>query len=148
MPVSANNEQLIASKYFESFFNVILKDNIIPEDISELKYIISKKKNTSEFLHFIYDQCFNVKDTSYNKHITKTIKNYVNCNDELYMYEKSEYYIFDIDKNFIRTKEGNYRNWIYAFEIDKAYNDLQDELINLEIILEKKQLLIVDTMLT
>ena len=47
--------------------------------------------------------------------------------DELIIYEKSEYYVFDTGIHFIRTKDGKYRNWIYAVEINKAYNALQDE---------------------
>jgi hypothetical protein len=147
MPIYINNEQLNTFKYFELYFSDNKTDNFIPEDIPELESLISTKKTTLEFINFIYDECFNATSNSYQYHISKTISNYINCNDEQFIYDKSKYYVFDMDRYFIRTKEGNYRNWIYAFEIDKAYNDLQDEIINLQLILEKKQILLTKTML-
>ena len=112
MPIYENNNQLNASRYFNK-----TKVNIIPEDIQELEMLIEKKKNTLEFINLIYDECYNDLD----------ISNYLKGNDELIIYEKSEYYVFDTGRHFIRTKDGKYRNWIYAVEINKAYNALQDE---------------------
>ena len=137
MPIYKNNNQLNASRYFELYFSGKTKVNVIPEDIQELEMLIEKKKNTLEFINLIYDECYND-----NFNIIKSISNYLKCNDELIIYEKSEYYVFDTGRHFIRTKDGNYRNWIYAVEINKAYNALQDEIINFQLILEKKLLLL------
>lgn len=127
MPIYENNNQFNASRYFNK-----TKVNIIPEDIQELEMLIEKKKNTLEFINLIYDECYNDLD----------ISNYLKGNDELIIYEKSEYYVFDTGRHFIRTKDGKYRNWIYAVEINKAYNALQDEIINFQLILDKRLLLL------
>jgi hypothetical protein len=127
MPIYENNNQLNASRYFNK-----TKVNIIPEDIQELEMLIEKKKNTLEFINLIYDECYNDLD----------ISNYLKGNDELIIYEKSEYYVFDTGRHFIQTKDGKYRNWIYAVEINKAYNALQDEIINFQLILDKRLLLL------
>jgi hypothetical protein len=127
MPIYENNNQLNASRYFNK-----TKVNIIPEDIQELEMLIEKKKNTLEFINLIYDECYN----------DLYISNYLKGNDELIIYEKSEYYVFDTGIHFIRTKDGKYRNWIYAVEINKAYNALQDEIINFQLILDKRLLLL------
>jgi hypothetical protein len=139
-------DQLNASLYFESYLNN-KQDNVIPDDIDNLTLCIAKKKNTLEFITLIYDECFNAKDNIYYKHIMLSISRYVNYSNEKQIYKKSNYYIFDMGIHFIRTKEGNYRNWIYAFEIDEAYNALQLEIINLDITLEKKVSLLTTTML-
>lgn len=131
-------DQLNSSLYFESYLNN-KEDNVIPGDIDNLTLFIAKKKNTLEFINLIYDECFNAKDNIYYNHI-------IQCNEKQ-IYKKSNYYIFDMGIHFIRTKEGNYRNWIYAFEIDEAYNALQFEIINLDITLEKKISLLTTTML-
>jgi hypothetical protein len=127
MPIYENNNQLNASRYFNK-----TKVNIIPEDIQELEMLIEKKKNTLEFINLIYDECYN----------DLGISNYLKGNDELIIYEKSEYYVFDTGRHFIQTKDGKYRNWIYAVEINKAYNALQDEIINFQLILDKRLLLL------
>ena len=147
MSIITNNNQLNASCYFELYLNNKKKDNVIPEDIADLQMFIVKKKNTIEFINLIYDECFNAKDNLYYNHIIRSISRYVNYNNEKQIYKKSNYYIFDMGIYFIRTKEGNYRNWIYAFEIDEAYSNLQLEIINLSITLEKKILLVTTNML-
>ena len=33
---------------------------------------------------------------------------------------------------FIKTLDGNYRNWIYAFEIDTEYNFLTNKITEMD----------------
>jgi hypothetical protein len=134
MPLHGTNIQLDASRYFESYFSDDKKPLLqIHIDDNNLEKLIDEQKNTLDFINSVYEECFNAKnDSSYDSYILETIASYKNINDETLIYEKSEYYVFDMDGYFIDTKEGNTRNWIYSFEIEEAYNKLKETIEDLD----------------
>jgi hypothetical protein len=134
MPLHGTNIQLDASRYFESYFSNDKKPLLqIHIDDNNLVKLIDEQKNTLDFINSVYEECFNAKnDSSYDSYILETIASYKNINDETLIYEKSEYYVFDMDGYFIDTKEGNTRNWIYSFEIEEAYNKLKETIEDLD----------------
>lgn len=140
MPLHGTNIQLDASRYFESYFNDLKKPLQIPDDNNKLEKLIDEQKNKHDFINSVYEECFNAKNDPYDSYIHETIVSYKNINNEPLIYEKSEYYVFDMDGYFIDTKEGNNRNWIYSSEIEEAYNKLKETIENLELTLDDRYL--------
>jgi hypothetical protein len=108
--------------------------NDIPTDIPKLIKLIEENKKDLNFINSLYNECFNTKtdDPLFDNHIYESISKYEKPNDELDIYKKSDYYVFNMDGYAIKTKEGNNRNWIYAFEIDTEYNFLTNKIKEME----------------
>jgi hypothetical protein len=54
------------------------------------------------------------------------------------VFEESEYFIFNMGGYYIKTAEGNHRNWLYSQEIDCEYERLEKYLHQLESALVEK----------
>ena len=144
MPLHGTRLQLDAHYYFGSVFNKV-KKNTPPMDLADIEKLISKKKDTLKFLDSIYEETFKAKSTdvniyednfgqkyvNFNDYILASILKYDNSIEELMMYEKSEYFVFETG-GYYTEKKGNHRNWIYACEIETAYNTLKKEIKKLE----------------
>lgn len=144
MPLHGTRQELDAYYYFYAFFR---KTNEQPEERLalpiqpnvDIETLISKKKTTLEFINSVYADTFNAKSSTYydefsekydnfNDYIVDTISKYKKDNDELTLYEKSDYFVFTTGGYFIETKEGNRRNWVYNEEIEIAYETLKKEI--------------------
>jgi hypothetical protein len=139
MPLHGTRLELDVSDYFDSFFHKVINKNIPKLSVIELEKLIAKKKDTLKFIDSIYEETFNAKYDDFNDYIIESISKYDFKNDELAIYEKSEYFVFETGGYYVETKEGNQRNWIYCFEIDTAYNTLKNKIKNLERKLQKLQ---------
>ena len=118
--------------YFSSDY--ITDQNDIPNDIPKLIKLIYENKKNLNFITSLYNECFNTKtdDPLFDNHIYESISKYEKPNDELVIYKKSDYYVFNMQEYAIKTKEGNHRNWIYAYEIDTEYNFLTNKIKEIE----------------
>ena len=146
MPLHGTRLELDAHYYFGSIFHKVVKKNTPPMDIPDLEKLIAKKKATLKFLDAIYKETFNTmcindiiyednfgqKYVNFNDYILATISKYENSVEELMLYEKSEYKVFETGEYYTETKAGNHRKWIYCCEIDAAYKNLKKEIKNLE----------------
>lgn len=132
MALHGTNLQYDVSRYFPS--DSIIINNIQTTDIQELVKLIDENKKHLNFINSIYNECFNTKtdDRLFDIHIIESISKYERSNDEHNIYKKSDYYVFDMGGYTIQTLEGNYRNWIYAFEIDTEYNILASNIKEIE----------------
>tara|TARA_B110000261_G_scaffold7081_1_gene7293 strand:+ start:577 stop:984 length:408 start_codon:yes stop_codon:yes gene_type:complete len=124
--------QYDVSGYFPS--DSITNQKPIPHDIPELIKLICENKQNLNFIMSLYNECFNTQtdDPLFDKHIRESISKYEKPHNELFIYVKSEYYVFDMGEYFIKTLDGNYRNWIYAFEIDTEYNFLTNKITEMD----------------
>jgi hypothetical protein len=124
--------QYDVSRYFPS--DSITNQKPIPNDIPELIKLICENKQNLNFIISLYNECFNTQtdDPLFDKHIRESISKYEKPHNELFIYVKSEYYVFDMGEYFIKTLDGNYRNWIYAFEIDTEYNFLTNKITEMD----------------
>jgi hypothetical protein len=124
--------QYDVSRYFPS--DSVINQNPIPSDIPELIKLIEENKKNLNFITSLYNECFNAKtdDPIFDTHIYESISKYEKPHDEKTIYKKSEFYVFDTGEYAIKTTEGNYRNWIYAFEIDTEYNFLTNKIKEME----------------
>jgi hypothetical protein len=124
--------QYDVSRYFPS--DSITNQNPIQTDIPMLIKLIEETKKDLNFIISLYNECFNTKtdDPLFDSHIQESISKYEKPNEEQSIYKKSEYYVFDMGSFNIKTTDGNYRNWIYAFEIDTEYNFLTNKIKEME----------------
>jgi hypothetical protein len=132
MSLQGTHLQYDVSRYFPS--DSISNQNPIPTDILKLIKLIEENKQNLNFITSLYNECFNSKtdDPLYDNHIYESISKYEKPHEEQYIYKKSEYYVFDMGSFNIKTTDGNYRNWIYAFEIDTEYNFLTNKIKEME----------------
>lgn len=131
MPLHGTHEQMIASYYFDC--DEIKKINYhFPDSILEYDELIEETKASIRFMDTINVE---LEDSNYSwkEYIIYEIHNaYEKESDEMALLEASEYYIFYMDGYYIQTELGNYRNWIYAVEIDDEYLRLTKYLKDLE----------------
>lgn len=139
MPLHGTRNQLDASYYFHISDVNKRKNIIIPENILELEKLIIKKKNTINFLELLYEEeYFDSTIDYFNQHILEKIDSYKNPSDEKLLFKESNYYIVYLGGYYIKTKEDNYRNWVYSIELDIEYEKLQKYIIILEEELRQK----------
>jgi hypothetical protein len=152
MPLHGTRLQLDAHYYFGSFFHKVIDPKTPELDVPDLEKLIAKKKNTLILIDSIYKETFKAKSTdnniyednfgqqyvNFNDYILATISKYENSVEELMLYEKSEYFVFETGGYYTKTKKGNHRNWIYSCEIETAYSTLKKEIKNLERKLQKR----------
>jgi hypothetical protein len=136
MPLHGSYEQEKAHYYFD-IDEINARKTDIPENILELEKRIEEAEENLKFIEIIYDE---LEDSnSYHKEfILEDIKLFENENDELAIFEESEYYIFHLDEYYIETAEGNERNWIYAVELEKEYERLEKYIYDLKSHLNQK----------
>lgn len=139
MPLHGTHNQRDASYFFNINYIKNRRNIIIPENILELEKRIIKKKKSLNFLDELYNvEKYNSTINQFNEDILEKIDLYENPNNEKFLFEKSDYYIIYLDGYYIKTKEGNYRNWIYSIEIGKEYEQLEKYIIILEEELRQK----------
>ena len=124
-------QQREASYYFD-FDSIKKRNNDISENIIILEESIKKTKEDIVFMDALYDFLKDYKN-SYNEIMTYDMA----MNDTMLL-AISEYYIFYMGKYYIKTAEGNHRNWVYASEINYERKRLEKYLSQLEEKMRKK----------
>lgn len=139
MSLHGSNLQLNAYRVFNEFFSKNVNPNTSKLDVPDLMKLIDKKKKMLNVIDSIYEETFIARYDDFDDHIIETISSFKNKDDETILYEKSKYFVFETSKFYVRTKEGNLRNWIYNCEIETIHKSLTKKIKILEQALKKKQ---------
>ena len=138
MPLHGNNLQLNAYRVYDYF-----SKNVDPAtsklDVPDLTKLIDKKQKMLNVIDSMYEETFIARYDDFDDHMIETISTYKNTNDETILYEKSKYFVFETGEYYVKTKEGNLRNWIYECEMDTIHKSFTMKIKTLEQALKKKQ---------
>jgi hypothetical protein len=138
MPLHGNNLQLNAYRVYDYF-----SKNVDPAtsklDVPDLTKLIDKKQKMLNVIDSMYEETFIARYDDFDDHMIETISTYKNTNDETILYEKSKYFVFETGEYYVKTKEGNLRNWIYECEMDTIHKSFTKKIKTLEQALKKKQ---------
>jgi hypothetical protein len=138
MPLHGCHQQREASIYFDiDAMNKRKQHKEIPENIMILEKIIEKTKEDIAFVNDLYEFSEDF-DYTYNEYIVTEYIPYDIAMNDATLLVNSEYYIFHMDGYYIKTAEGNHRNWLYSQEIDCEYERLEKYLHQLESALVEK----------
>ena len=129
-------QQREASYYFD-FDSIKKRNNDISENIIILEESIKKTKEDIAFMDVLYEflEDFNY---SHNEYIVDKDLSYDTAMNDAMLLAISEYFIFHMDKYYIKTAEDNHRNWVYASEINDERERLEKYLTQLEEKMRKK----------
>ena len=138
MPLHGNNLQLNAYRVYDYF-----SKNVDPAtsklDVPDLTKLIDKKQKMLNVIDSMYEETFIARYDDFDDHMIETISTYKNTNAETILYEKSKYFVFETGEYYVKTKEGNLRNWIYECEMDTIKKSFTKKIKTLEQVLKKKQ---------
>lgn len=137
MSLQKNNIQLKTCRLFDKFFSGYVKPTT-KLNIDQIKKLIVKNKAMLNFLQNLYEETFIARYDDFDDNILATIAKYKHENDEILLYEKSKYFVFETGEYYVKTKEGNSQelklrcNWIYNSEIDTLYETIENKIKRLE----------------
>jgi hypothetical protein len=138
MPLHGCHQQREASIYFDiDAMNKRKQHKEIPENIMILEKIIEKTKEDIAFVNDLYEFSEDF-DYTYNEYIVTEYIPYDIAMNDATLLVNSEYYIFHMDGYYIKTAEGNHRNWVYVAEINDEYERLLKYLEELEAKMREK----------
>jgi alpha-mannosidase len=138
MPLHGTHMQRDASDYFYDIFTVEEIEAVIPENVLELEKAIEKTKKNIAFIEPLFEYLSNDDYYLTYDEIVAEIYAFEHNSIEMTVFEESEYFIFNMGGYYIKTAEGNHRNWLYSQEIDCEYERLEKYLHQLESALVEK----------
>lgn len=138
MPLHGTHMERDACDYFYDIFAVEDIPRIIPEKILEHEKAIEKTKKDMDFMKTLYENLSDNDEYLPYEEIVAEIYAFEHNSIEMTVFEESEYFIFHTGGYYIKTAEGNRRNWVYSQEIDCEFERLKAYLQELESALVEK----------